>query len=197
MEFFKQMLLLETQKAANKEADHTITVINKIYNEFKRVKRRINAVDIITTAVNKLANIHPSVIDHIHAAAKQKLVIILMRCMDIPPWKPLSTKEKVYKRLFPLIDKLQNEVPNSGTGANLRNVIMTRLSAAIANQQNESKIFVAYEDTLPTSYIRYLFGDKTPEKTYRMASLSLPDDYETLLKTLEMNNEKAKSKKLK
>lgn len=197
MDFFKELLLLETQKAANKEVDHAITVINKIYNEFKRVKRRINAVDIITTAVNKISNIDPSLVDHIHAAAKKKLVIILMRCMDIPPWKPLNNKEKVYKKLYPLIDKLQNEVPNSGTGANLRNVIMTRLSAAIANQKNESKLFVAYEDKLPTSYIRYLFGDKPPEKTYRMASLPLPEDYESLLNILDINNEKAKGKKLK
>jgi len=195
MNFFQQMLLQETQKAANKEVDHSITIINKIYNEFKRVKRRINAVDIITTAVNKISNIDPSVVDHIHAAAKMKLVIIIMRCMDLPPWRPLSGKEKVYKKLYPLIDKLQNESPNSGTGGNLRDVIMTRLSAAIATQENESKLFVAYEPRLPTEYIRYLFGDKKPEKTYRMASLKLPAEYEELINILDINNQKAKGKK--
>ncbi len=197
MEFFKSLLLLETQRVAAKETAHAITVINKIYNEFKRIKRRINAVDIVTTAVNKISNIDPSVVDHIHAAAKKKLTIIIMRCLDLPPWKPLSSKERIYKKLYPLLTKLQNEDPNTTTGANLRDVVMTRLSTAISNQTKDSKIFVAYESKLPESYLRYLFGDKLPEKTYRMASLPLPEDFQSLIEILKINYEKVEGKKVK
>lgn len=194
MQLFQQMLLMETQKAAAKEVEHSINTINKIYNEFKKVTRRINAVDIITTSVNKISNIDPSTVDHIHAAGKMKLVIIIMRCMDLSPWKPLVSKQRIYKKLYPLINKLQNDIPNTGTGGNLRDVIMTRLSAAIATQENACKFFVAYESKIPSSYIRYLFGDKVPEKTFKMASLPLPEDYSSLLELLVINNDKAKKK---
>lgn len=191
MQLFQKFLLVESQKAANKEIDHAITIINKIYNEWKKIKRRINAVDIVSTSVNKLSNIDPVMVDKIHAAAKAKLVIIIMRCLDNPVWKPIGAKEKVYKKLYPLIAKLQNEVPNTGTGGTLREVIMTRLSASLAYQNSRGEVFVAYEPRLPNSYMRFLFGNETPAKTYRMQSLSLPEDFETLVELLRINHEKA------
>lgn len=191
MELFKKLLLTENQRRSAAEIDQAITVISKIYNEWKKVKRRINAVDIITTSVNKISNINPSVVNHIHTAAKQKLVIIIMRCMDSPLWKPLDAKEKVYKKLYPLISKLQSEVPNTGTGGTLRDVILTRLSAAISYQTTQCEIFVAYEPRITKSYLRFLFGGTPPVKTFRMQSLPLPEDFETLISTLKINQDKA------
>jgi hypothetical protein len=191
MELFQKFLLRESQKAAGKQVDHAITIISKIYNEWKKVKRRINAVDIVSTSVNKIANIDPSVVDYIHAAAKAKLCIIIVRCLDNPVWKPLDAKEKIYKKLYPLIAKLQNEPVMTGTGGTLRDVIMTRLSASMAYQLSRGNVFVAYEPKLPTSYMRFLFGSDTPAKTYRMQSLPLSKDFETVLDTLKINHEKA------
>lgn len=194
MEFFKNILLTETQKAAAKEVEYTIAIVNKIYNEWKKIKRRVNAVDIVTTSANKLSNIDPSFVDKIHEATKVKLCIIIMRCMDIPPWKPLETKERIYKKLYPLINRLQGESPKTGTGGNLRDVIMTRLSAAISHQRKDDGIFVAYEAKIPSNYFDFLFGRDKPARTFRMQSLSLPDDFETLLNVLIMNHEKAVKK---
>lgn len=191
---FQDILLAETQKAAHKEVEYSITVINKIYNEWKKVTRRINAVDLITTSANKIAGINPEVIEHLHAPAKEKLAVILMRCMDLPPWRPVSSKEKIYKKLFPLIQQMERTSPNTGTGAALREVIMTRLSAAIAHQDEDGSVFVAYEPTIPAQYLKYLHGDKKPEKTFRMAALSLPEDFDSLVEILTINHEKAKSK---
>jgi hypothetical protein len=185
---------METQKAANKEIDHTITIINKIYNEWKKVKRRINSVDIVTTSVNKISHIDPSMLDRIHAAAKAKLVIIIMRCLDTPVWKPLENKEKIYKKLYPILSKLQNEVVKSGTNGRLRDVIMTRMSANIAFHLSRGELFVAYEPKLPSSYLRFIFGADVPAKTYRMQSLPLPPDFDTLINTLRINHEKAMAK---
>ena len=194
MELFKSFLILETEKSANREVDYAISIINKVYNEWKKVKRRINAVDIVSNSVNRLSNLNPVVIDRIHAAAKKKLVIIIMRCLDNPIWKPVENKEKIYKKLFPLISKLQNEHPNTGTSGSLRDVIMTRLSAAVAYEMCKAKVFVAYEPKLPTSYMRFIFGSDTPVKTFRMASLTLPEDFETLVDTLKLNQQKALAK---
>lgn len=194
MDLFKNILLQESEKAAAKETDYAITIINKVYNEWKKVKRRINAVDIISTSVNKIGNLNPVLVDKIHAAARQKLVIIIMRCLDNPIWKPVGAKEKIYKKLFPLISKLQNDNTSSGTKGNLREVIMTRLSAAVAYEMCKAEVFVAYEPFLPKDYIRFLFGSNPPAKTYRMASLPLPEDFETLIETLRINQEKAMEK---
>lgn len=192
MELFKQLLLIESEIASVKEVDYTISVINKIYNEWKKQKRRINAVDIVTTSVNKLANINPETIKNCHQAAKTKATIIIMRCLDNPIWKPVEAKEKIYKRLYPLINVLQNEKPNSGTEGSLRDSIMTRLSASISYQEHEGKLFIAYEARLPTSYMKHLFGSRTaPVKTYRMASLALPEEFESLIEILRINYEKA------
>lgn len=191
---FQQMLLTETQKAAQKEVDYTISVVNKIYNEWKKVTRRINAVDLITTSANKIATLNPEAIDHVHEATKVKLSIILMRCMDNPPWRPVATKEKIYKKLFPLIKKMENTRPETTTNGTLREIIMTRLSAAISHQDTAASVFVAYEPSLPSRYLKYLHGDKMPTKTFRMTALSLPEDFESLIEILTINHEKAKSK---
>lgn len=195
MELFKKLLLLETENTSQKEVDYTISVINKVYNEWKKQKRRINAVDIVTTSVNKLANINPALMDQVHKAAKLKATILIMRCLDNPIWKPVEAKEKIYKRLYPLINVLQNEKPNSGTEGSLRDIIMTRLSASIAYQEHEGQLFIAYEPKLPTSYMQHLFGSRTaPVKTYRMSSLSLPEDFDSLIEILKINYEKALKK---
>ncbi len=191
---FESILLAETQKAAHKEVEYSITVINKIYNEWKKITRRINAVDLITTSANKIAGINPEVIDHLHGPAREKLAVILMRCMDLPPWRPVSSKEKIYKKLFPLIQKMERVNPNTGTGAALREIIMTRLSAAISHQDTTASVFVAYEPVIPAKYLKYLHGDKLPEKTYRMTALSLPEDFDSLVEILTINHDKAKSK---
>lgn len=193
MELFKQMLLMESQKAAEKERAYTINIISKVYNEWKKTGRRKNAVDIVTTSVNKLSVINPATIPHLHDAAKLKLAIICMRCMDLPNWKPVESKDKVYKKLFPIIDSLQNVSPNSGTGANLRDVILTRLSACVTTQA-KSKAFVSYEPQMPSTYLRYLFGEDKPKKTFRMQSLPLPEDFDTVISTLKINHQKAESK---
>lgn len=190
----EQILLAETQKAAHKEVEYSITVINKIYNEWKKITRRINAVDLITTSANKIAGINPEVIQYLHEPAKDKLAVILMRCMDVPPWRPVGSKEKVYRKLYPLIQQMEKHNPNTGTGANLREVIMTRLSAAISHQDTTASVFVAYEPSIPAKYLKYLHGDKLPEKTYRMAALALPGDFDALVRILTINHEKAKSK---
>lgn len=191
---FESIILAETQKAAQKEIDYTISVINKIYNEWKKTTRRINAVDLVTTSTNKIAGINPEVIDHIHGPAREKLCVIIMRCMDLPPWRPVSSKEKIYKKLQPLIEELQKANPNTGTGGTLREVIMTRLSAAIFHQDEESKIFVAYEPTISAKYLTYLHGDKKPDKTVKMTALSLPGDFGSLIDILNINHEKANKK---
>ena len=191
---FQEILLAETQKAAVKEVEYSISVINKIYNEWKKITRRINAVDLITTSANKIAGINPEVIDHLHGPAKEKLAVILMRCMDLPPWRAVGSKEKIYKKLFPLIQKMERVNPNTGTGAALREIIMTRLSAAISHQDTTASVFVAYEPVIPAKYLKYLHGDKMPEKTFRMAALALPEDFDSLVQILTINHDKAKSK---
>lgn len=191
---FQSFLITETQQAAQKEVDHSIATINKIYNEWKKITRRINAVDLVTTSANKIAGISPAVVDHLHDAAKTKLTIILMRCMDVPPWKPLVSKEKIYKKLYPLIKRLETENAQSGTSGTLRQIIMTRLSANIFHQDEKAKVFVAYEPTIPAKYLKYLHGSKLPEKTFKMTALSLPGDFETLVNLLDLNHKKAQSK---
>lgn len=194
MELFKSILLIESQRAAKKEITHTIDVINRIYSEWKKTGRRKNAVDIVTTSVNKLGNINPAIVGHLHDAAKLKLVITMMRCMDLPVWKPVESKEKIYKKLFPLLSLMQNVVPNTGTGASLREIMMTRLSAAISHQDEQHSVFAAYEPIMPKKYLTSIFGKKVPSKTYRMQSLPLPPDFETLINTLRINHDKAASK---
>lgn len=194
MELFKKFIILEHQKAAAKEVEYSISIINKIYNEWRKIRRRINAIDIVATSSNKIANINPSVLDYIHDAAKAKLVIIIMRCIDLPVWKPLDSKQKIWRKLYPLISKLQGEIVKTGTGGTLRDVIMTRLSAAVAYQMNKNEVWICYEPRTTKSYIRFLFGPEPPMKTYRMQALSLPEDYESLIDILKINQEKGMKK---
>ena len=133
-------------------------------------------------------------IEHLHAPAKEKLSVILMRCMDLPPWRPVGSKEKIYKKLYPLIKEMERSNPNTGTRANLREIIMTRLSAAIFHQDEAASAFVAYEPLLPGQYLTHLHGSKKPEKTFRVTALTLPPDFESLVAILTTNHEKAQSK---
>lgn len=195
MDFIKNLTLLETQLAATKEVDYTVVVINKIYAEWKKIKRRTNAVDLITNSANKIATLNPEAVQRCHDAAKIKLAIILMRCMDLPPWRPIDGKEKIYRRLYPLLKKMENVEPNTGSGGKLKEVVMTRLSCAISTQDpDKDGVFVAYEPRIPATYLRYLFGDTPPMATYRMLSMGLPEDFESLIEQLNINHQKAKSK---
>ena len=112
MTLFQDILLIESQKSSQKEIDHTISVINKLYNEWKSKGRRKNAVDIISTTVNKLVTIDPNIVDKIHDATRIKLATLIVRCFDIPYWKDVYEKEKIFNRLLNLIQKVESEYPN-------------------------------------------------------------------------------------
>lgn len=190
MKILQELILHESRKTAQKEIDYTIAVVNKVYNEWKKTGRRKNAVDLVTTTTNKLAGINPDVLPHVHEATRLKIATLIMRCMDIPVWKDPWTKEKIYKKLYHLIEPLQNYDPNTGSNGNLREVIMTRLSAAVCHRYG-GNIFVAYEPTISASYLRYLFKDEElPKKTYKMQALKLPPDFESLMNILEINQKK-------
>lgn len=196
MELFKQILLQESQKAAQKEITHTINIVNNMYNEWKKTGRRKNAVDLITTTANKISTINPAVLPYVHEATRLKIATLIMRCMDIPVWKDISSKEKLYKKLYPIIDVLQTYNPNTASGGNLREIIMTRLSAAVCHQ-NGNKVFVAYEPMISKQYLEYLFKTGTiPAKTYKMQCLKLPPDFESLANTLQINQEKVSAGKV-
>jgi hypothetical protein len=194
MELFKQIILQEGKRAAGEQVEHSISVINKIYNEWKKTKRRINAVDIVTTSINKISNIPPDLLPYIHDAAKIKLVILIARCLDVPPWTNLETVEKRYRKLYPLIEKLQNINAMTSTSGTLKDVIMTRLSAAICYQDKDAVTFVGYEPTISNNYLKYLLGTKKVEKAFRMQSLLIPAEFEDLIEILKINHEKVKSK---
>lgn len=190
MKLFQDLILHESRKTAQKEIDHTIAVVNKVYNEWKKTGRRINAVDLVTTTTNKLSTINPDVLPHVHEATRLKIATLIMRCMDIPVWKDPWSKDRIYKKLYPLIDPLQTYNPNTGSNGNLREVIMTRLSAALCHRYG-GKVFVAYEPTISNSYLKYLFkDDELPKKTYKMQALKLPADFDSLMNILEINQNK-------
>lgn len=196
MKLFKELKLMEAEKTANKELRHTINLINEAYNEWKKVKRRRNAVDIVVTTANKLSTISPESINRIHEASRVKLTALLMRCMDVPYWKPLGERAPVYKKLHGLINALHNYDARTGNGASLKEVILTRLSAAHCYQNKLSDgsiVFVAYEPKIPESYLRYLFGSEKDNVvvSYKMQTLSLPQDYASLVDTLSINHNKA------
>ena len=194
MEFFKSLILHESVKTAQKEIDHTIAIVNKTYNEWKKTGRRKNAVDLITTSANKMSTINPAVLSRVHEATRLKLATIIMRCMDIPAWKDVSSKEKLYKKLYPLIEVLQTYDPNTGSRGNLREVIMTRLSSSICNK-SKSKTFVAYEPVISKSYLEYMFkNEDLPTKVYRMQALKLPEEFDSLIEILTINQKKVDKK---
>ena len=195
MELFRQLQINESEKAAQKEANYAIQSINSVYNEWKKLKRRINAVDLVTTSVNKITKIDPSVLPYIHDATKLKLAVIIMRVMDLPVNKDVDTKKAVYKKLYPLMSAIQSVSPNTSSGGNLREVIMTRLSTVITHEDDENNtVFVAYEPTISTSYLLYLFGENKPQRVYKMQSLGLPEDFDTLINVLRINYKKAVDK---
>jgi len=200
MDLLKDFYLIESEKAAIKEARHAINTVNSLYNEWKKVKRRVNAVDIVTTTANKLGNISPATIPNVHEATRFKIATLCMRCLDIPPWKPLHERERTFKKLIPIISSLQNYNVKTGTGGTLREVIMTRISAAYCYQnptEGGEVIFVCYEPKASKKYVQYLFGEKIPDKIYKLGMLNIPENFQTLMDTIKINHEKAINKYLK
>lgn len=196
MNLFEKMVLTESEKASAKEIGYIYSLIDKTYNEWRKISRRINAVDIVTTTVNRIIKIAPHSVDKLNLEYKAKMAIILMRCMDNPFWKPLEDKRKIYEKLHPLISKLQNFKINTGTEGTLKDIICTRMSAnlAIQDKENDGKVVVIYEPKFSEKYSKFLFGTHQPEKVYRMQSLNLPADFEAFVDTLTINYEKALAK---
>jgi len=196
MGLFNELTLMESQKRADLEVGYAIASINEVYNEWKKIHRRRNAVNIVTTSVNKLSTISPDTVDFIHDTAKLKLATIIMRCMDIPPWMKADSKRITYRRLLPLILKIQNVSPNTGTGGSLREVIMTRLSASVCYNTDapNNTVFVGYEPVINKKYLRFIYGDEQPEHVCKMQTLSMSEDFDTLLNTIKINHEKACAK---
>jgi hypothetical protein len=109
----------------------------------------------------------------------------------LPYWKDVTSKKAAYRKLYPYIQRLESLVPNTGTNGTLREIIMTRFSAAYGLQSRYPQVFVAYEPILPKEYLKFLFDDeKLPLKTYRMEALSLPDDFDDLMDIIRINHEK-------
>lgn len=195
MSIFKELIIYENQKASAKELEFTVSLINKCYNEWRKIRRRINAVDIITTTTNRIIKINPQSIAFLDEELKMKLAIIMMRCMDNPHWKPIANKQKIYEKLYPLMKPLENFILNTGTGGSLKEIIMTRLSASLSLQMEDvnGKIAVSYEPTIPKEYLNYLYGEKHPEVVYKMKPLTLPGEFSVLEDILTINIEKAYS----
>lgn len=193
MDLFKDFILIETQKQAHREVLYAIRSINQTYNEWKKrgKNRRKNAVSLNATSVNKITTITPESLDFITEEMKQKLAIIIMRCLSLPYWRDVKSKRASYKKLYPYIEKLETLAPHTGTGGTLREIIMTRFSAAYGLQSRYPQVFVAYEPVLPKEYMNYLFDEeKKPLKTYRMEALSLPDEFDDLMDLIKINHEK-------
>jgi len=188
---FKELILVESQKRANSIVGYAISTINEVYNEWKKIHRRKNAVNIVATSVNKICTIDPDTIPQLHDIAKVKLAVIIMRCLDIPPWMEVETKRIAYRRLFPLLNKIQGVSPNTGTSGTLREVIATRLSASVGKHSDNPDVFVAYEPQITVKYMRYIFGDEVPSIVSKMQTLPLPEDFDVMIKTLKINHTKA------
>jgi hypothetical protein len=189
----KDLVLMENQKKARDSIGYAIDTIMDTYNEWKKIERRRNAVNIVTTSVNKITTIDPSTIEHLHETAKTKLATIVMRCMDLPPWSTVEEKRKIYRRLFPIIKKIQYQTCDTGTGGNLMSIIATRLSACLTynSPEQQKNIFVAYEPTVSKRYLRFIFGEEYPEHVLKMEILPLPEDYDVLINILNINHAKA------
>jgi len=197
MSLFEDFIIVENNKASQKELEYTCSLINKTYNEWRKIRRRINAVDIISTTVNRIIKVNPDSLKYLDEEMKMKIAIVLMRCMDNPFWKPVHAKEKIYDKLVPLIKKLENFKLNTGTGGTLKEVIMTRMSANIAMQDksNAGKVLVSYEPMIPASYVRYLMGESHKvDKIFKMQTLNMPGEFNTLVHVLTINLDKASKK---
>jgi len=194
MELLQKILLTEQQKNTEREILYAVQIINKVYNDWKMTGRRKNAIDLVTSSVNRIAVLPPRILDMLYDSSIMKLVTIIMRCMDIPIWKDVETKKRIYDRLYPFIERVEHISPNTGTGGTLRQIIMTRLSAAIAHEDdNTVPVFVAYEPKIPKDYIDFIFKDKKPAKCVRMQALPLPQNFESLVQILKINHDKAKA----
>ncbi len=194
MELIKKLTLLEGQNRANRLVSDTIAIINDTYNEWKKIGRRRNAVDIVTTSINRIAKIDDSLVPHLHDTARVKLAVIIMRCLDVPPWMNVDAKRIIYNRAYHLTNKLQRVIPNTGTNGTLNDVITTRFSASISNNsesEEERTIFVAYEPRITKSYLRFIFGEEIPTHVVKMQTLSLPEDFDTLIDIIKINQKKA------
>jgi hypothetical protein len=185
---------MESEKQAHRDLLYAIRSINDTYKEWKKrgKDRRKNAVSIVATSVNKLATIPPESFDYLNHEMKQKAAIIIMRCISMPLWRDVGTKKSTYRKLFPYIEKLESVDPNTGTRGTLREIILTRFSAAYGAQTDYPDIFVAYEPVIPSSYLKFLFGNqKSPKKTYRMQAMPLPSDFDDMLNVVKRNHDKA------
>jgi len=196
MELIQTLTLLENQKKASQIIGDAIFDINEVYKEWKKRERRRNAAKIITTSVNKLKPLSDNspVVDHIHDAAKTKLAVIIMRCLDLPPWMEVETKRTIYNKLFNLLDKVETVSPNTDTGGNLREIICTRFSASITNSsatKEEQNVFVAYEPKVTKRYLKQIFGNEAPEHVVKMQTLAMPEDFDTLVNIITINHKKA------
>lgn len=191
MKFLNELSIIESAISSEKEINHIKNIINGLYNDWKKIKRRINSVDIIINTTNKLSNIDPDIVNFLPEAIKLKLASLLIRCFDIPYWKKISEKESIFKKLAPLVQKMQNFDPNTGTDGTVKDVIMSRLSTSICYNSNNREVYVAYEPKIPDSYLRYLFNNEIPEVTYKMRGLTMPMDFDQLVNMLKINHEKA------
>lgn len=194
MELFNKLLVIESEKQAHRDLLFAVRTINDVYKEWKKrgKNRRKNAVSLLSTSVNKIVTIPPESFDYLNHEMKQKAAIIIMRCLSLPSWRDVSSKKSAYKKLHPYISKLESMDPNTGTRGTLREIILTRFSAAYCTQSDYPHIFVAYEPVLPADYLKFLFGEqKLPRKTYRMQAMPLPDDFDDLLNVVKKNHDKA------
>lgn len=197
MSLFKEFIVIESEKSSQREISHTIDTVNSLYNEWRKVKRRINAVDIASTTANKIGNISPDILPHLHSTTRDKLAILCMRCLDYPRWKPIMDNQRIFKKLYPIIDKLQNQQMHTGTGGTLKDVILTRMSASYCYQnklEDGTIVFVSYEPQPSGTYMRYLFGSEQPNKTYTVSSLTMPETIEKCVKIISVDHEKAVKK---
>jgi len=199
MELLKRLQLFESERSAKKEIEYAISTVNQLYNDWKAVKRRMNASNLISKTANKLSSISPSLMDRVHEVTKVKAAILIMRCLDIPYFSPLSERALVYKKLRPLFEILQNVDVQTGNGSTLKETVFTRLSAAYCFQNRLSDgtiVFVAYEGKITPSYLRYLFGneDVNVKKVYKMKIIGTPGDFASLVDLIKINHEKALDK---
>jgi len=199
MNFLKELQLFESEKAAQKEIQYSIDTVNELYNEWKKVKRRINAVNIVSTTANKLSTISPAIINRVHETTRLKAATLIMRCLDAPYWKPLSEKANVYKKLSPLLGALEDYDVRTGNGSTLKQAVLTRMGAAYSFQnrlEDGSIVFVAYDPKITPSYLKYLFGneDKFVVQTYKMQILGMPQEFASLIDLIKINHEKGVQK---
>jgi hypothetical protein len=194
MEMIQTLILLENERKASEMISYAISSINEVYNEWKKIDRRKNAVNIVTTSINKITTIDPATVEFIHEAGKVKLATIIMRCLDLPPWADIESKRVTYRRVYPLLNKVQRVVPNTGTNGNLNDIIHTRFSAIISMASKNKDVFVAYEPSITRRYLKFIFGNDVPEQVVKMQALPIPEDFDTLLDTLKINHDKACAK---